>query len=141
VIAGGTAQPRIDDTRKHFAGSFIDDAIIAVPVRRKIHGLTRHTWHGFPGFMTNPVVEPHAIEACMLRLVAERGPEKSICPSDVARALAGPASEQWGPLMQPVRHVAVRLAEAGRLVILRKGKLVDPHDFKGVYRLSQPRSD
>ncbi|MCZ8258674.1 MAG: DUF3253 domain-containing protein [Beijerinckiaceae bacterium] len=89
----------------------------------------------------NPAPDPAAIEACMLRLVAERGPEKSICPSDVARALAGPASEQWGPLMQPVRHVAVRLASAGRLVILRKGKPADPHDFKGVYRLSLTRSD
>jgi hypothetical protein len=33
------------------------------------------------------------------------------------------------------------LALAGRLVIYRKGKPVDPNDFKGVYRLGLPRHD
>ena len=37
--------------------------------------------------------------------------------------------------MQPVRRVAVRLAHAGRIAILRKGKPVDPDDFRGIYRL------
>jgi hypothetical protein len=43
--------------------------------------------------------------------------------------------------MTPVRKVAVRLALEGRIVITRKGKPVDPADFKGVYRLSLPRSE
>jgi hypothetical protein len=43
--------------------------------------------------------------------------------------------------MQPIRRVAVALAEQGRLVILRKGRPVDPRDFKGVYRLAAPRQD
>jgi hypothetical protein len=43
--------------------------------------------------------------------------------------------------MQPIRKSAVALAQAGRLLILRKGKPVDPLDFKGVYRLSLPRED
>ena len=33
------------------------------------------------------------------------------------------------------------LAEQGRLIILRKGKPVDPRDFRGVYRLTAPRQD
>jgi len=40
-----------------------------------------------------------------------------------------------------VRRAAVRLALAGRLVIYRKGKPVDPADFKGVYRLGLPRQE
>jgi hypothetical protein len=40
--------------------------------------------------------------------------------------------------MQPVRRVAVRLAHAGRIAILRKGKPVDPDDFRGIYRLALP---
>ena len=48
------------------------------------------------------------IEAAMLALLAERGPGKSICPSEVARAIGGPHPDGWGPLMQPVRRVAVR---------------------------------
>jgi hypothetical protein len=43
--------------------------------------------------------------------------------------------------MTPIRRIAVRLASEGRIVILRKGKPVDPADFKGVYRLGAPRLD
>ena len=77
----------------------------------------------------------------ILRVVAERGPDKTICPSDAARALAGDKPDEWGPLMQPLRRVAVRLAKEGRLVIYRKGKQADPDDFKGIYRLGLPRDD
>ena len=72
-----------------------------------------------------------AIEAALLRLVEARGPEKSICPSEVARALL----PEWQGLMGAVRRVAVRLAMAGRIEILRKGKPVDPADVRGVIRL------
>lgn len=79
-----------------------------------------------------------AIEETMLGLVATRGAQKTVCPSEVARALGGPHPDGWGPLMQPVRRVAVRLAHAGRIAILRKGKPVDPDDFRGIYRLALP---
>ena len=82
-----------------------------------------------------------AIEAALLRLIAERGPGKTVDPTEAARALGGDHPDQWGPLMQPIRRAAVALAEQGRLVILRKGKPVDPRDFKGVYRLTAPRQD
>jgi hypothetical protein len=81
------------------------------------------------------------IEATMLDLLAERGPDRSICPSEVARAIAGPHPDGWGPLMQPVRRVAVRLMKEGRAVILRKGRPVDPDDFRGVYRIAPVRQD
>ena len=42
--------------------------------------------------------------------------------------------------MQPVRQAAVRLMKQGRLVILRKGRPVDPDDFRGNYRLTLPVS-
>jgi hypothetical protein len=94
--------------------------------------------------MENPTAarpDANAIESALLRLIAERGPGKTLDPSEVARALGGSHPDQWGPLMQPVRRVAVALAEQGRLVILRKGKPADPRDFKGVYRLTAPRHD
>jgi Protein of unknown function (DUF3253) len=81
------------------------------------------------------------IETVLLRLLAERGPGKTLDPTEAARALGGAHPDLWGPLMQPIRKVAVALAEQGRLVILRKGKPADPRDFKGVYRLSAPRLD
>jgi hypothetical protein len=81
------------------------------------------------------------IEATMLRLVAERGAARTICPSEVARALGGPHPDGWGPLMGPVRRTAVRLMKQGRVLILRKGRPMDPHDFRGVYRLTLPSAD
>ncbi|MCJ2030279.1 DUF3253 domain-containing protein [Methylobacterium sp. J-043] len=82
-----------------------------------------------------------AIEETMLRLVNERGADKTCCPSEIARALGGPHPDGWSPLMQPVRRVAVRLTKEGRVQIMRKGKPVDdPDDFRGIYRLSLPRA-
>jgi hypothetical protein len=72
------------------------------------------------------------LEAAMITLAAQRGADKSICPSEVARAVGG---DHWRTLMPAVRSVAVRLAKDGRVEILRKGKRVDPADFKGVYRV------
>jgi len=72
--------------------------------------------------------------------VAAREDGKTVCPSEVARALAGSDEKNWRRLMKPIRAEAVRLADAGRLDIRRKGKIVDPHDFRGVYRLAAPRS-
>jgi hypothetical protein len=85
--------------------------------------------------------DPAAIEATLLRLIADREPGKTTDPQEAARALGGDHPDGWGPLMQPIRRVAVALAEQGRVVILRKGKAVDPRDFKGVYRLTAPRDD
>lgn len=72
------------------------------------------------------------LETVILELTAERGPDKSICPTDAARAFAG---ENWRKALGEVRKTAVRLAQEGRIVITRKGKPVDPLTFKGVYRL------
>jgi hypothetical protein len=77
----------------------------------------------------------------ILSMAGARGPDKTICPSDAARAVGGDHPDGWGPLMQPIRRIAVRLAREGRIVITRKGKAVDPDDFRGVYRLGLPRED
>lgn len=71
------------------------------------------------------------IEISILALTQERGPGESICPSEVARRL----QPEWQGLLPAVRRAAVRLAQAGRIEILRKGKPVDPLTVKGVIRL------
>ena len=81
-------------------------------------------------------VNPAAVEDTMLELLRARGSERTIGPTDVARALGGDHPDGWGPLMPDVRRAAVRLMTQGRLVILRKGRPVDPDDFRGVYRLA-----
>lgn len=73
-----------------------------------------------------------AITATLLRLAAERGPAKSLCPTDVARAVS---AEEWRPLLGAVRKVAADLARQGKIEILRKGKPINPDDMRGVIRL------
>ena len=74
-----------------------------------------------------------AIALEILRQAVARGPAKSICPSEVARAMADVAP--WQPLMDPVRQAALRLQHAGRIEILRKGKPVPAAAVRGVIRL------
>ena len=81
-------------------------------------------------------VTPAAVEDTILELLRARSLERTIGPMDVARALGGDHPDGWGPLMPDVRRAAVRLMKQGRLVILRKGRPVDPDDFRGVYRLA-----
>ena len=54
------------------------------------------------------------INASIMSLIKRRGPTKSICPSEVARALF-PSS--WRLHMQAVRQQAWALAAEGRLVV------------------------
>lgn len=76
-----------------------------------------------------------AIAAEILRRTAARGAAKSVCPSEVARALA-PEEERWRPLMGEVRRAALELARQGRIEVLRKGRPVDPAGaVRGVIRL------
>lgn len=69
----------------------------------------------------------------ILSLLKKRGDGKSICPSEVARTLAG--ESDWRSLMEPVRAVARRLARQGAVVITQRGEPVDPDEFKGPIRL------
>ncbi len=67
----------------------------------------------------------------LLRQVIARGAGKSICPSEVARAL----QPEWHALMHRVRTVAFALAQEGRIEILRKGRPIEPEAVRGVIRL------
>lgn len=89
----------------------------------------------------SPSSNPGAIRSEIARQIGLLPQGKSICPSDVARALAGSHPDVWSRAMPHVRRVAVEMAKEGGLVVLRKGKVVDPEDFRGVYRLGAPRQD
>lgn len=60
---------------------------------------------------------------------------------DAAPAASASEAADWHLLLAPIRRAAVDLARDGRVVIYRKGKPVDPSDFKGVYRIGLPRHD
>jgi len=71
------------------------------------------------------------IRQCILKQVQQRGPEKSICPSEVAREVGG---EAWRSLMPLVREVGADLAKSGAIVITQKGIPVDPQTARGPIR-------
>jgi hypothetical protein len=68
-----------------------------------------------------------------------RGGHHTLSAPEIAQAI-NPEGD-WHGLLLPIRRAAVALAQRGRLVIYRKGKPVDPNDFRGVYRLGLPRQD
>jgi Protein of unknown function (DUF3253) len=82
-----------------------------------------------------------ALETSMAQRAAQTAHDKTFCPSEIAREFGGDHPDGWGPYMLHIRRIAVSLAKSGKLVIYRKGKPVDPDDFKGVYRLGPARQD
>ncbi|MEM9043989.1 MAG: DUF3253 domain-containing protein [Pseudomonadota bacterium] len=81
------------------------------------------------------------IASVILKLCEERGTGKTICPSEVARALTA-SEDVWRKLLPTVRAVAADLAREGRVEIYRKGRVIDPDLMKGVIRLGlAPRSE
>jgi Protein of unknown function (DUF3253) len=68
-----------------------------------------------------------------------------ISPNEIAqniardRAKEGSPSDFWRKFLTAVRQQAIHLARNGRIEIVRKGKAVDPNDFKGLYKLRLPR--
>ncbi|MCS6849352.1 MAG: DUF3253 domain-containing protein [Anaerolineae bacterium] len=69
----------------------------------------------------------------ILQLLRARGSGKTICPSEVARAYV---PDDWRKHMPAVRQAAFDLADAGRIVILQRGKVIDGRLAKGPIRLA-----
>jgi hypothetical protein len=77
-----------------------------------------------------------ALEAAILQLLAERGRDKTICPSEAAKAVGGKAERKdWEGLMVPARAAARRLVAEGKIVITQGGRAVDGSTAKGPIRL------
>lgn len=101
--------------------------------------------------MTNPAPTPESppaspslpdeerVAQTLLALAGGCDPGRTVGPMEVAQALM--PGDNWQRALPAVRRAAVRLALAGRLLIYRKGKVVDPSDFRGVYRLGLPREE
>lgn len=76
------------------------------------------------------------LETAILELLAERGRDKTICPSEAAKVVGGNDERRdWEGLMEPARAAARRLVAAGKIVITQKGRVVDGATAKGAIRL------
>jgi hypothetical protein len=63
------------------------------------------------------------IRAAVLALAGHRAPDRTICPSDAARAVGG---EHWRSSMPGVRDVVRDLARDGDVEVLQRGEVLDP---------------
>lgn len=80
------------------------------------------------------------IEAQIFALLAQRSQGATICPSEVARALA-PEDDSWREQMPQVRQVAQALAQQRRLRVTRSGVPVNATAPGGPIRLGLVRGD
>lgn len=106
--------------------------LLAIRVSRKLRSMPHSRIHP-------PVPEEtlsQVLHACILEMLAQRpGDLKGTCPGDVARLAAEDLHMDWRDLMRPVRLVAARLAEQGRLEILKDGVAVNIREVRGDVRL------
>jgi hypothetical protein len=82
------------------------------------------------------MIDPSLLRAAILDLTIARGPDRSICPSEAARAVAGEDGD-WRALMNDTRAVAADLVAHGLIVVTQRGHIVDPATARGPIRLRQ----
>ncbi|MEY2398742.1 MAG: hypothetical protein QOJ00_1916 [Actinomycetota bacterium] len=73
------------------------------------------------------------IDAAVLALAHRRGPDRTICPSDAARAVGGAG---WRSLMPAVRDRLRALATDGVVEVLQRGEVLNPAvEWRGPVRV------
>ena len=72
------------------------------------------------------------IRETILNMASKRGPDKTVCPSEIARALY-PAN--WRKHMQDIRDAAIELQKDGKVTITQKGQPADVGHIKGPIRI------
>ena len=78
------------------------------------------------------------IRAEILHQCEKRAPDRTICPSEVARALW---PSDWRDHMGEVRDVGTEMARASEIQITQRGLLRDPHDeILGAIRYRQTKT-
>ena len=72
------------------------------------------------------------ISSTILNVAAQRGLEKSTCPSEIARMLF---PNDWRKHMKDIVDVAIDLNNQGKVVITQKGIPIDVNHIKGPIRI------
>ena len=84
-----------------------------------------------------PPIDDAAISEMILRMCSARGAGKSVCPSEVARALCADDTA-WRALMPDVRRVAGDLASRGLITVTQRDRSVDAASSRGAIRFALP---
>lgn len=77
--------------------------------------------------MAIPMPDDTMISDAIRVLAAERGRDKTFCPSEVARRIAND-ERVWRSLMPRVRAIGRGLAEGGHIRITQRGAVLDPSE-------------
>lgn len=77
------------------------------------------------------------LEHTIVALLSKRATDASLCPSEVARAIA---PENWRPLMERVREAGRRLSQQDIVRWTQKKATVDPSRAKGPVRFRRGRA-
>ena len=72
------------------------------------------------------------VSQAIIIMATLRGPDKTVCPSEIARALF---PGDWRKHMNEVRASAIELQLEGKVIITQKGKPVDVDKIKGPVRI------
>jgi hypothetical protein len=96
-----------------------------------------------PGTLPSTPMAPVSVEqarlrAAILELLERRGPGKTICPSDAARAVA---AADFRPLMDTARDAAAELVADGEIEVTQHGEVVDITRARGPIRLRRRRGE
>lgn len=77
-----------------------------------------------------------ALEETIIALLRGRAKGGTICPSEAARAVVGvDDAEAWSGMMERTRMAARRLVASGNVVMMQKGRVVDPSNARGPVRI------
>ncbi len=76
------------------------------------------------------------VNEMILTMCREAGVESGVRPEAIAQAIY---PEQWQTMLKRIKLMAKQMAKRDELLILRKGKPVDPEDAKGIikYRITE----
>ncbi|RZL42337.1 MAG: DUF3253 domain-containing protein [Pedobacter sp.] len=72
------------------------------------------------------------IKAAILSTAQNRGPDKSTCPSEIARDLF---PTDWRAHMKDILVEAIELEGEGKIIITQKGEPIDTTHIKGPVRI------
>jgi hypothetical protein len=93
--------------------------------------------------MSNPASLRRSLQPHLERLLASREYPKTICPSEVARALSSADLQQagaatWRDTMPEIRRVVAEMRERGEVEVLQKGNVLEGDLDEGLERVVGP---
>lgn len=101
---------------------------------RKCTRATRDTFPCSSRVSSTHLNDDNAVErirSCILELLIERGPGRTIGVNEAAQILSIRLGYHWHDLMRPVRTVAAMMADAGTIEAMQHAAVVDIRTARG----------